>query len=331
MAVSLSLLRQLQSGPASDSWKAVLSYAWEICSQPLTPESAQQEVSNRDSQLGELDLFLATAGWDLWESYESSVERTSDALTNWWNETTGGKAILILDALSLREAPWVLRGATERGYKVQARATGAELPADTTQFAKALGFTQRSVLGNNGAGSTHRLPGARTDCVDYHWTDCLHAVSADPHLVIWHQWPDSHLHEFATIGRGLRTLTDETSKRLGDEEFWRFIERLSTGRRLIITSDHGYAASGNFADTSDADQKAYLKETYSSGRWVKDESGVQRPWLPPITLTLITKHGRNSYVVGRRKWKSPAGYPTLAHGGLSVLEIASPFIEISRS
>jgi hypothetical protein len=331
MAVSLSLLRQLQSGPASDSWKAVLSYAWEICSQPLTGDSAQQEVNSRDSRLGDLDLFLATAGWDLWRSYEGAVERTSDALANWWNSISGGKAILILDALSLREVPWILKGAAERGYKVEARATGAELPADTTPFAKALGFSQRSSLGNNGAGGAHRLTGARTECVDYPWTDCLNAVSTDPQIVFWHQWPDSHLHEFATIGRGLRMLSEEAAKLLADEEFWRFIERLSTGRRLIITSDHGYAASGNFADTSEADQKTYLRDTYSSGRWVKDNDGARPPWLPPISLSLVTRHGRNSYVVGRRKWKSPAGYPTLAHGGLSVLEIASPFIEISRS
>src|ERR1041385_518025 len=179
MAVSLELLRQLQSGSAADSWKAIFSYAWEICSKPLSVDSVQQEVSNRDSQLADVDLFLATAGWDLWESYEASVEPTSDALANWWSETSGGKAILILDALSLREVPWIIKGAEERGYQVTARPTGAELPADTTQFAKALGFSQRSALGNNGAGNAHRFVGASTDCVDYHWTDCLNTVTSD--------------------------------------------------------------------------------------------------------------------------------------------------------
>lgn len=330
MAVSLPLIRQLQSGSASDAWKALLSYAWEVCSPPLKPETAQQEVTHRDSQIAELDLFLATAGWDLWRAYEGAVEHTSDALASWWEKTAGGKAVLILDALSLREAPWILQGAIEQGYKVEARATGAELPADTTPFAKALGFSQRSALGNNGAGGAHRLPGARTDCVDYPWTDCLNTVGTDPQIVIWHQWPDSRVHDFAAIGKGIRTLSQEVAERLTDPEFWRFVDRLTTGRHLIITSDHGYAATGNFADTTEADQKTYLKDTYSSGRWVKADQETQPPWLPPIALTLETKHGRNSFVVGRRKWKSPAGYPTLAHGGLSVLEVASPFIEISR-
>jgi hypothetical protein len=330
MAVPLPLLRQVQSGSASDAWQAILGHAWQICSEPLNKATAPHEVTQRDNHVGDLDLFLSTAGWDLWRAYDESVEHTADALAGWWENTAGAKAVLILDALSLREAPWILKGATDHGYKVSARATGAELPADTTPFAKALGFSQRSSLGNNGAGGNHRLAGARTDCVDFHWTDCLNVVSAEPNIVIWHQWPDSHLHDFAEIGRGIGALSQEIAERLTDEAFWSFIERLTTGRRLLVTSDHGYASTGYFTDTNEADQKAYLRETYSSGRWVKANDDSRPPWLPPIDLTLETKHGRNSYVVGRRKWKSPSGYPTLAHGGLSVLEVASPFIEISR-
>jgi hypothetical protein len=33
---------------------------------------------------------------------------------------------------------------------------------------------------------------------------------------------------------------------------------------------------------------------------------------------------------GRRKWKSAGGYPTLTQGGLSVLEVAVPWIELTK-
>jgi hypothetical protein len=70
-------------------------------------------------------------------------------------------AVLVLDAMSLREVPWLLEGAVQRGYTVhQARATGAELPADTTPFAKVLGFASRGSLQNNGGATTGRLSGA---------------------------------------------------------------------------------------------------------------------------------------------------------------------------
>lgn len=41
-------------------------------------------------------------------------------------------------------------------------------------------------------------------------------------------------------------------------------------------------------------------------------------------------YGRHLDVNGRRKWRSQGGYPTLIHGGLSILEVAVPFIELRR-
>jgi hypothetical protein len=38
----------------------------------------------------------------------------------------------------------------------------------------------------------------------------------------------------------------------------------------------------------------------------------------------------HTLALGRRKWKSQGGYPTLTHGGLSLLEMAVPFIEIEK-
>jgi hypothetical protein len=34
-------------------------------------------------------------------------------------------------------------------------------------------------------------------------------------------------------------------------------------------------------------------------------------------------------VLGRRQWTIQGGYPTLAHGGLSLLEVAVPYIELT--
>lgn len=39
-------------------------------------------------------------------------------------------------------------------------------------------------------------------------------------------------------------LTRDAAEQLTSDDFWTFAERLATGRRLVITSDHGYAATG---------------------------------------------------------------------------------------
>lgn len=64
--------------------------------------------------------------------------------------------ILIIEALSMREAPWVLKGAANRGFTIhEGKITGAEIPADTTRFAKALGYGQKSSLESGGGKGTN--------------------------------------------------------------------------------------------------------------------------------------------------------------------------------
>jgi hypothetical protein len=328
MSLPLETLTLLQSAPAREAWRAILQHAWELCCDRLDRPQCVKTVLHRDRAVGDLDQLLATAAWDLWRDYDATVEKTADALADWWLGS-GGRAVLILDALSLREVPWILMGAATRGYTVhQARATGCEIPGDTNAFARALGFGARAALENNGASSTHRLPGARTDTSDAPWRDC--AVSHDPRLVYWHHWPDARLHELGAPGKGLEALTLEAAAQLSGDDFWSFVERLTQGRRLLITADHGYAASGHFADATD-DQATHLKTIFGARRYTP-EDGPVGAWVPPLDLALSTRVApAGRYALGRRKWKVGGGYPTLTHGGLTVLEIATPFIEISRS
>ena len=330
MAVALDFLQTLQTAPAAEAWSSIFDQAWKVCSPVISDGKAEAEVARRDRAIGKIDLYLATAAWDLWKDYEESVDRTSDVLADWWANQTGGRAVLILDGLSLREVPWIISGAQQRGYAIHNnRVTGAELPADTTPFAKSLGFGQRSSLGNNGASGTHRLPGAHTETVDIAWQDCANLIGSEPDWVFWHQWPDDRLHAYDDPGKGLSWLTKEVVEHLTGDEFWSLVDRLASGRRLVITADHGYAASGLFPDSS-KEQTVYLKGVFKSGRW-SDTATEPGSWVPPIDLLIESSHGTHLFVNGRRKWKSAGGYPTLTHGGLSVLEVAVPFIELSKT
>ena len=335
MSLPLPLLRQLQAASDKDAWAGLFDHAWNTCSAPMTRDKTASEVARRDAELGAADLFLATAGWDLWKSYESVVPRTADALASWWTGRGPGRAVLILDALSLREAPWLLQGAAERGYTIhQKRVTGAELPADTTPFAEALGFASRSSLQNNLGAGKGRLAGATTDSTSLPWEDCAAQINASRDWLLWQDWLDERLHDLRGPGHGLTALAKEAAEQLSSDAFWSLVHVLTTGRRLVITADHGYAASGHFPDTADAAQSQYLKERFASGRWVK-RSDLEDPdfgnWVPPLDLHLDTAHADATFALGRRKWKSQGGYPTLTHGGLSLLEVAVPFIELSRA
>ena len=153
-------------------------------------------------------ICSSSSGWDLWQAFGDSVERTSDRLVRWWAEPFSAKAVLILDGLSLRELPWLLQGAKERGFTThEVAACASELPGETDEFARALGFSSRSRLQNNGGGLAHKLQAANTETMDLPWRDCEALIGSAPNQIFWHHWPDAKLHDIAGQGQGLEPLT----------------------------------------------------------------------------------------------------------------------------
>ena len=340
MPLDAGVLNSLTKGSAKDAWRVIINNAVEIASKPLAAGNAPSEVIKRDREIGTLDHFLSSTGWDLWQAFGqpeiSGVERTSDRLARWWTEPYSAKAVLVLDGLSLRELPWLLQGAKERGFTLhEVSANASELPGETNQFAQALGFGSRSQLQNNGGGLAHKLQPTHTECVDMAWKDCEGLINGTPGAkswVFWHHWPDSKVHDGSGAGQGLDTLTRDAADQLSSDDFWSFVERLATGRRLVITSDHGYAATGYFPD-ADGEVGQFLKKTFASGRSAKGTGLTQKdcgPFVPPVALQINSPHGAHLVAVGRWKWKSQGGYPTLTHGGLSLLEVLSPFVELTK-
>lgn len=329
MVLDSGILQQLTKGTPEEAWRVIIEKSIEIASRPITVGNAPSEVTKRDREIGALDLFLSSSGWDLWECFGDVVERNSEKIIRWWAEPYSAKALLILDGLSLRELPWLIQGAKEHGFNLHnVTANASELPSETNEFARALGFSSRSQLQHNGGGLAHKLAPTKTECVDMPWKDCAGLIDASPNWVFWHQWPDIKVHDGAVAGQGIDTLTRDVAEQLSSDDFWQFVERLAKGRRLIITSDHGYAATGLFPD-ADGDVGQHLKKTFSSGRSAKDSAAID-PFIPPVALQVNNRHGTHQLAVGRWKWKSQGGYPTLAHGGMSLLEVLSPFVEISK-
>jgi hypothetical protein len=330
MVLDANVLQTLTKESATEAWRVIIDRTVEIASKPLAAGNAPSEVVRRDREIGVLDHFLATSGWDLWSSFGDVVERTSDRLVRWWKEPYSAKAVLILDGLSLRELPWLLQAAKERGFAVhEVGANASELPGETNEFARALGFGSRSQLQNNGGGLAHKLQPAHTECVDLPWKDCERLINSTPNWVFWHHWPDAKLHDGSGAGQGLEPLTKDVAEQLSSDDFWAFVERLATGRRLVITSDHGYAATGYFPD-ADGEVGQFLKQTFGSSR-SKTGTGDTGPFVPPVALQINSPHGAHLLAVGRRKWRSQGGYPTLTHGGLSLLEVLSPWVELSQA
>ncbi len=303
----------LDSQSPQDAWAEIFSAL-----QALS-RSSSSPVALHDATVIP-DRLLTEAAWELWEAFPMHAEKTSGNLKGW--AVGSGKAVLILDALSLRELPILMGAAEARGIQpVQVKVTGSECPSTTDHFAKSLGLPSRSALANDGKPGTFALFGGDcyTDVVSLPFEDC--AVPPTPNLVIWHSWLDDLIHLQQKLPDQIASIATST---LQSDGFWNFINRLRQGRGLIITSDHGYAVSKRFSsEVEDPDAIEILRKTFGASR----NKAVSEPWqkrfMPPIVMTNNNQH----VVMGQRKWKVQGGFPHVCHGGMSLLEVAVPYME----
>jgi len=272
------------------------------------------------------DRLLAETAWELWRTYPEAAPRTAFHLKKWCSvPSSNGRAVLVLDALSLREMPWLLGGAQAREIQpVDVRVTGAEAPSDTDQFARALGVPSRSHLARNGASDNFKLfpSKAYTDVISMPFEDAVKDIHHDPNVFVWHSWLDDLIHVHKKLPDQIYNTAAAT---LQDDGFWKFVNRLRQGRKLVITSDHGYAVSKLFSSEEiDPDVIEKLRETFGASRYKKVNGPWQERFMPPIVVSQNEHH----IVMGQRKWKVQGGFPHVCHGGLSLLEVAVPFIEL---
>src|ERR1700734_1417860 len=101
MTLPLGLLEDMTADPV-DAWHAIVEHALSICNEPIGKDTATREVTHRDREIGKLDHFISTSGWNLWMDFGTAVERNASRLLSWWSRPYEAKAILILDGLSLR-------------------------------------------------------------------------------------------------------------------------------------------------------------------------------------------------------------------------------------
>jgi len=304
----------LESASPDIAWAGIFSSILAMARQNSSPVALHDETVVPDRLLSE-------AAWELWEAFPEHSAKTSTGLKAWASHGAG-KAVLILDALSLRELPVLLGAAEARGINpLEVKATGSECPSTTDQFAKSIGLSSRSALANDKKPGTFALfnGDCYTDVISLPFEDC--AVPPATNLFIWHSWLDDliHLHhklpdQIAGIASGV----------LQGDGFWNFINKLRQGRGLIITSDHGYGLGRRFSsEVEDPDAVEILKNTFGASRNKAASEPWQKRFMPPIVMSCNGQH----VVMGQRKWKVQGGFPHICHGGMSLLEVIVPWIE----
>lgn len=319
----------LSEHPVPQVWEAIFSKVASLAVGTSNPGMLHRETTAPDR-------LIAECAWDLWQRFPTDAPSVVDAIRQFWSapSSTSGTAVLILDALSLRELPLILAAGQKRGIKpVRHAVRGSVVPTDTNRFAAALGLAGRSKLSNNAYPESFIFagPDVYTDVLDSHFADCVARVPAKPRLFMWHEWPDHPLiHNHAEVTDGDAVVAAEIKRTLSSDDFWAFVNALRQGRRLLITGDHGYGTACEFSsEIKDEESVRLFAGTFGAMRAIREDPA--HPWprrdLPPRVLRFPVGSDTWLVVIGQRKWKVRGGFPTLCHYGLSLLEAAVPVIE----
>lgn len=302
----------LDNADPARAWDGIFSALLQIAENTASPQVLHNATV-------EPDRLLAEAAWELWQAYPEASRKTTRELQSW--QQGNGSAVLIIDALSLRELPYILAAAKERQIELaNVKITGAECPSTTDKFAAGLGIPSRASLASD--KKPKDLPlfanDCHTDVLKMPFEDC--EIKPAPNIFLWHTWLDDLIHVQKSAPD---VVNRQAAREFQSDGFWNFIAKMRQGRKLVITSDHGYAVSRQFS--SELTNPAHVKTlagAFGASRH-KPSDGALEPMTPPVAL----EHDGHYVVMGQRKWKVSGGFPQVCHGGLSLLEVAVPWLE----
>jgi hypothetical protein len=229
-------------------------------------------------------------------------------------------AIVVLDGASVRELPLFEKLATEGGHKiVESRYDIAALPSDTNSF------VEQRIIGKPGVAPSI-LPGRKelTEIgVKAFYYDAVirsfELPANNQNLLLWSHFPDATYQDFDSR---FSSHFGEIC-RLFDTVWKNIVLSIPRGYRIIVTSDHGYIFFGQGLESTIFADTARLLNQYRYRFFEEEEE------MPEETQCLqIIQQKRLGMLRGRIKNKphGPSGNKSYRHGGMSLMEMFTPWL-----
>lgn len=242
-----------------------------------------------------------------------------------WLESPEPAAIVVFDGLSLRELPVLLRLVRAGGFTVEEQGVGlAPLPSETVDFIDqrlGCGRISPSQLGRrrdlkerNVAAYYYAHPGER------------HSLDAEARcLLLWSSFPDNTYRD-----SGARFSDHFVQIQALLEAAWKAtVMSIPRGRRILITSDHGYVFLGSGLSFSRHRDTLRPLTAYLGG---DRHARLSEDGEPPEHEDLAVFRAQDVAMLKGRIQLHPSGPSAnklYKHGGLSLMEMLTPWLVLS--
>ncbi len=271
----------------------------------------------------------------MWSDF-AQAPRASAYVQEFWKNTVGPKSVLILDSLSVREINPIISRIESEGLSVkQVQLRGSEIPSETDIYANAMGVPGRASLVRGKVPKGFLIDSEHTYVDNFKkipFGETANKIPNETNIFLWHGWPDDSLHDFGKVDDAFKRFIDHVNEIISSEGFIGLIKKLSQGRELLITSDHGYCNTSNFSTARDDHNQELKLLGHSRAKKVSEINGDAGRTIPPATIEMPASASNDNYrmAMGRLRPKDK-GFPALTHGGLSVMECTVPLIHVSGS
>jgi len=293
-------------------------------SERYTAMTPVEFLEDGERKVNDLEEVIAAGATRVYDEFLGSVPVTRDVRA-FLNEHRPC-ALVVFDGLSLREVPLLLQLAEKSRFSLTSEVdfSFAAVPSETVDFVE-----QRLGLGRV---APSQLPGRQalkqqgTAAYYYDSPARVHRLDEQAEaLLLWSSFPDQTYSD-----SGARFSQHFAQMHTFLETAWmNTVQRIPAGRKVLITSDHGYVYFGAGMSFSRTNAALRPLNAYVGGerfRRTSESEGV------PQHSDLLLVPNRNVAMIRGRVQTHPPG-PASArlykHGGLSLMEMLTPWIELS--
>lgn len=234
-------------------------------------------------------------------------------------------AVVIFDGLSLREVPALLALAQKSGHNIQEQGVGlAALPSETLDFVEqrlGVGHVAPSTMASRG-----ELKSKGIKAYYYAHPGERHPLDGNARaLLLWSAFPDNTYKD-----SGARFSDHFAQLQASLEAAWKAtVMSIPSGRRILVTSDHGYVYLGAGLSALRTKEELRPLSAYLGGERFAHPS---EKGPPPQHPDLALYPGRDVAILRGRVQTYPPGPSSnklYKHGGLSLMEMLTPWIVLS--
>ena len=274
-----------------------------------------------EEQVNRLEILVASAADRIYGELLSNPDPSKTLLSALSDSNT---ALIVFDGLSIREIPMILNLADKSGFKVSMTGTSqAAIPSETMDFIKrelSCGRIAPSQLQSRKELKEKGIVMIYSGDI----TQPLSGEYEESPLLVWSSFPDVTYKDsgarFESHFENIHTLFETA--------WMNIVQSIKGKKRIIITSDHGYIFFGTGMDFPRSSfEMRGLNAYFGNDRNVSLE---EKPDIPVSDDIYICESQKTALVKGRVRTKSTgdAARKLYKHGGLSLMEMITPWIEL---